>query len=442
MQPGLVERPAAADRESRRVQGGDDGRRAIGVDPLDGDRVGPDRLGDCARDGGEQVAQRGAFGHEGRHLPERCVLLLQPGNRVRGCATRTRLLDTTPWPILVPCVGGERIVPRVKRRPTIRDVAERAGVSIATVSRALNDKGEVSSETRDRVREVARGVGYRADPTARSLVTQTTGLIGVVVGDNAGHRDLSLVFFGNVLAAISRRLARSAYDPLLLQPEEVGVDHRFDAAILIGIDDDDPLIADLASRDVPLVGVDVRCGSERTAFVGSDHSEGVRLALVHLHALGHRRIAHVAGARNTVAGSERLRAFRNEAEALGLEVRDELVREGDFSSESGYRETCALLALAEPPTAIIAASDLMALAALQAIRDAGLEPRRDVAVVGFDDLEAAALAYPPLTTIRQDREKLGTIAATRAIELLEKPERAGPRTTILPVELVVRASSS
>jgi LacI family transcriptional regulator len=328
----------------------------------------------------------------------------------------------------------------VKRRPTIRDVAERAGVSVATVSRALNDKDDVSPETRRRVREVARGVGYSADPTARSLATQTTGLVAVVVGDNAGHRDLSLVFFGKVLAAISRRLAGSRHDPLLLQPEEVGRDHRFDAAILIGIDADDPLIAELAAQEVALVGVDVRCGGARSAFVGSDHADGVRLALGHLHALGHRRVAHLAGAQNTVAGAERLRAFRREAEALGLDAAPELVRQGDFSSASGYRDTCALLALPERPTAIVAASDLMALAALQAIRDAGLQPGSDVAVVGFDDLEAAALAHPPLTTIRQDRQELGTTAAARAIELIEGGE--APATTVLPVELVVRGSSS
>src|SRR5919204_391299 len=116
------------------------------------------------------------------------------------------------------------------------------------------------------------------------------------------------------------------------------------------------------------------------------------------------------------------------------------VREGDFTSASGYRETCALLALDERPTAIVAASDLMALAALQAIRDAGLQPGSDVAVVGFDDLEAAALAHPPLTTIRQDREKLGTIAAERAMELIEHAD-VRPSDTILPVELVVRGSS-
>ena len=138
---------------------------------------------------------------------------------------------------------------------------------------------------------------------------------------------------------------------------------------------------------------------------------------------------------------QRLEAFRREAKTLGLDESDELVRQGDFSSASGYRETCALLALAERPTAIVAASDLMALAALQAIRDAGLEPGRDVAVVGFDDLEAAALAHPPLTTVRQDRRELGTLAATRALELIEHPD-VELRDTVLPVELVVRGSSA
>jgi LacI family transcriptional regulator len=329
----------------------------------------------------------------------------------------------------------------VSRRPTIRDVAERAGVSIATVSRVLNDRADVSAETREKVRQVAQSVGYSADPAARALATQRTQLVAVVVGDNAGHRDLSLVFFGKVLAAISRRLAHSDYEALLLQAVDVSLQHRIDAAILIGVDDDDPLIAELTSRHVPLVGVDVRIGGGRTAYVGSDHADGVRLALAHLYALGHRRIAHLGGASNTVAGADRIVAFRRECERLDLALSDDYVREADFSSASGYRETCALLALPERPTAIVAASDLMALAALQAIRDVGLQPGGDVAIVGFDDLEAAALAYPPLTTIRQDRQELGTVAAERAIELIEDPD-ATPPPTVLPVELVVRASSA
>jgi LacI family transcriptional regulator len=299
----------------------------------------------------------------------------------------------------------------------------------------------VSAETRARVREAARSLGYAADPAGRALASQRTRLVGVIVGDNAGHRDLSLVFFGKVLAAIARRLEESSYEPLLLAMPLAAQHHRVDAVVVIGIDEDDPLIARLVEHEVPIVGVDVHCPGSRTAFVGSDHAAGIRLALAHLHTLGHRRIAHIAGATNTLAGSERLAAFREETERLELALPAGYVRVGDFSTASGYREACALLALDEPPTAIVAASDLMALAALQAIRDAGREPGRDVALVGFDDLEAAALAYPPLTTIRQDRRELGALAAARAIELSEDPDAPLP-PTVVPVELVVRASSA
>jgi len=325
----------------------------------------------------------------------------------------------------------------VTARPTIRDVAHRAGVSIATVSRVLNEKGDVRSTTRQRVQAAATELGYSVDSVGRALASQRTRLIGVFVGDNAGHRDLSLMFFGKVLAAISRRLAQHGYEPLLLQDADAGGAHRFDAAVVIGVDEDDPVVLDLFAREVPVVGVDVECHGPHASFVGSDHGAGVRLALAHLRALGHRRIAHIAGATNTLAGAQRLGAF---LDSCPDQPRD-YVRQGDFSSASGYAEASALLVLDEPPTAIVAASDLMALAALQAIWESGRRPGRDVAVVGFDDLEAAALAHPPLTTVRQDRHELGATAAECAIDLVERPDGV-VRRVVLPVELVVRASSS
>ena len=322
-------------------------------------------------------------------------------------------------------------------RPTIRDVAQRAGVSIATVSRVLNEKGDVRSTTRERVQTAATELGYSVDSVGRALASQRTRLVGVFVGYNAGHRDLSLMFFGKVLAAISRRLSQAGYEPLLLQDADAGGAHRFDAALLIGVDEDDPIVVDLLERDVPIVGVDVDCHGDRSAFVGSDHAAGVRLALAHLRALGHRRIAHISGATNTLAGAQRLEAFLDSC----TDQPEEYVRRGDFSSASGYRETAALLMLEDPPTAIVCGSDLMALAALQAIWESGARPGRDIAVVGFDDLEAAALAHPPLTTIRQDRHELGIIAAESAIDLVERSDGV-PRRVVLPVELVVRASSA
>src|SRR5205085_2148396 len=279
---------------------------------------------------------------------------LPPCAACRASWSRRLGVIVTQNPATVEGTSTIHIVRPVSDRPTIRNVAERAGVSIATASRALNDKGDVSEQTRERVREAARSLGYSVDRSARALVTQRTRVVAIVVGDNAGHRDLSLIFFGKVLAAISHRLAQSSYDPLLLQPLDIDLSHRFGAAVLIGVNDDDPLVAELAARQVPLVGVDVRCASVRAAYVGSDHAGGVQLALAHLHALGHRRIAHLAGAVNTVAGSERLETFVRESRRLDLDIPNDYVRRGDFSSASGYRETCALLALADRPTAIVA----------------------------------------------------------------------------------------
>ena len=319
-------------------------------------------------------------------------------------------------------------------RPTIRHVAERAGVSVATVSRALNDKRDVSVQTRERVREAARSLGYSADRTARALVTQQTRLVAAVVGDNAGHRDLSLIFFGKVLAAISHRLAQSRYDPLLLQPLDVDPHQRFDAAILIGVDNDDPLVAELAARDVPLVGVDVRCPGKRTAYVGSDHAGGVRLALAHLHVLGHRRIAHVAGAQNTVAGIERLRPFRDEAARLGLDC---------APTTSGGR----LLLSVGLPGGMRAARALRATdgdrgrirsdgaRGLQAIREAGLEPGKMSRSSGsttsrlLPSVSAAHHDPPGPARARDARRGEGD-----RVDRIPRRRRA----TAVPVELVVQ----
>jgi LacI family transcriptional regulator len=334
-------------------------------------------------------------------------------------------------------------------RPTIRDVAARAGVSVATVSRVMNEKEDVSDDARRRVRAAAITLGYARGAGARPSASRRNGLIGVVVGDSCGHPDLTVMFFGKVLAAISRRLGRSGYEPVLLPADDDRADlharqphlaRRFDATILIGVDNRAPVVHEVIEAELPCVGVDVHCDSPRAGYVGSDNFEGIRLGVRHLYALGHRRIAHIAGAQNTVAGSERLESFQSEAEVFDLDVPDDYIAVGDFSSGSGYREACALLALSSPPSAIVVGSDLMALAAVRAVWEFGLQPGRDVAIVGFDDLEAAALSHPPLTTIRQDRDALGALAADHVIELAEDPQ-AVPRTTLLPVELVVRASS-
>ena len=321
-------------------------------------------------------------------------------------------------------------------RVTIAELARRSGVSKGTVSRALNGYDDVNPATRERITQLARELGYEPDGPARALRTRRSLLVAAYLG-RCGT-DLSQPFFRPVLAALSTRLRAAGYGVMDVEgTADVGHIRRggLDGAVVMSMDPDNPLIAALDAAGIPCVGVDVAIA----AHVAADNRGGTALAVRHLAQLGHRRIAAIAGIQTTLAGRERLEGYRTGLAAELLPYDPALVAFGDYSAASGEDAVARLLPVG--PTAIVAASDLMALAALQAIWDSGLQPGKDVAVVGFDDLEAAALAHPPLTTIRQDRQALGTLAATRVIELIEHAD-APAGTTLLPVELVVRASSA
>ena len=242
------------------------------------------------------------------------------------------------------------------------------------------------------------------------------------------------------------------YDVLLFATEQPGSSrdgahsylrrarhHNVDGIVLMGVDRSDPEVKKLVEADIPLIGVDLDVAGPRATHVGSDSVGGARLAVKHLHRLGHRRIATIAGPQDSKPGADRLVGFRAEVHNLGLEARPEYEQTGDFYIESGERAMRALLALPEPPTAVFAAADLMAVGAMKAVREAGLGVPDDIAVVGFDDIQLASLLDPALTTVRQDKVGVGTAAARALMEQIEHPETT-PAALTLPVELVVRAS--
>ena len=207
----------------------------------------------------------------------------------------------------------------------------------------------------------------------------------------------------------------------------------------MGVDRNDPEVAKLVESEIPLIAVDLDIGGPRASYVASDNVGGARLAVRHLHKLGHRRIATIAGPPDSKPGADRLLGFRAEVQALGLESRHEYEQVGDFYAESGEAAMRALLELAEPPTAVFAAADLMAVGAINTAHAAGLSVPGDLAVVGFDDIQLAPFLNPPLTTIRQDKLGLGLAAARALVEQIESPEITPPVLTV-PVELVVRAT--
>src|SRR5215218_731706 len=335
---------------------------------------------------------------------------------------------------------------------TIQQLAAKSGVSVATVSRALNGSPEVSETTRERIIALAQELDYTPSAAARTLVSRRSHMVGVVLETGPGHPDLKHPFFQEVLVGLKNGAGARGYDLLLFASEEPGngfggthsylrraEHHGVDGAIVMGFDGD-PEIVRLAASSVPCIAVDADLDGPRTGYVMSENREGAALAVRHLHELGHRRIATITGSLRTKPGSDRIDGYREELERLGLEPRDEYVVEGDFYDESGYRGTRQLLELDEPPTALFAASDQMAAGALRAANELGVAVPAGLAVVGFDDIALASLIQPQLTTVRQDMQALGEAAAEGLSRLIDDPD-AEPVRQLVPTELVVRASS-
>jgi LacI family transcriptional regulator len=340
-----------------------------------------------------------------------------------------------------------------EERVTIRQLARLSGVSIGTVSRALNGYVDVRPETRERIMRLARELDYTPAAAARSLVTQRSHVIGVFLETGEGHPDLQHPFFHEVLGALKKRIGAEGFDLLLFASERPGNGygphsylkrarhHSVEGVVMMGVDPEDPEVGRVVRADLPCVGVDVQLEGPATEVVMSDNVDGAAEAVRHLHALGHRRIATITGMIDRRPGIDRLRGFRTAIQEFGLAYRDEYVAYGDFYFESGRAATARLLALPEPPTAIFAAADLTALGAIRAATEAGLSVPDDLSVVGFDDIQIASHVNPPLTTVRQDKAGLGTAAADALIALIEGgTDRTGLVT--LPVELVARGSTA
>jgi LacI family transcriptional regulator len=302
------------------------------------------------------------------------------------------------------------------------------------------------------VLDAAKTLDYAPSAAARTLVRQRSQLIGVVLFTGFEHPDIGHPFFQDVLVGVKHAIGLQGYDVLLFATEQPGANqgaphsyfrrarhHRVDGVVLMGVDRGDPEVERLVQSQTPVIGVDLDIAGSHASWVASDNVGGARLAVRHLHALGHTRIATITGAAESRPGADRLLGYRAELQALGLDPRPGYVQVGDFYRESGEASMRALLALPERPTAVFVAADMMAVGAIEAVRSAGLRVPEDVAVVGFDDMQLAPFIDPPLTTIRQDRTGLGLAAGHALIEQIEHPERALAALT-LPVELIVRRS--
>lgn len=335
----------------------------------------------------------------------------------------------------------------MNRKVTIGDVAARAGVSKSAVSFVFNGRPGVGDEARVRILEAARALDWRPDARARALSRSRAQALGLVI-----RRDPELLsadpFFPQFVAGVESFLSTVGYALVLQVVDGAHAEReaysrfaneaRVDGVFLTDLRVDDDRPEQLSALGMPRVLLGVGAGNGDTAPISLDDGAGIRRAVRHLHALGHQRIAHVTGASGYVHSRTRRDAWADELERLGL--MPDLVAAADFAGASGARATHELLDHPQPPTAIIYANDLMAIAGISAAMDRGVHVPRDLSIVGFDDIPLAPYVIPPLTTVRQDVFRWGHECARTLVAIVEGREPGA--ADLPPVEFIVRGSTA
>jgi LacI family transcriptional regulator len=327
---------------------------------------------------------------------------------------------------------------------TLKDVAREAQVSTATVSRVINGHGNVTDATRARILGIVERLHYVPDSAARSLSTGLTNTVGVLLPDLHGE------FFSEIIRGIDQAARRRGLHLLLSGVHGSAAEAalairalkgRVDGLLIMSPYADSAFLMNHSAGDTPavLINSPVR-GHSHSSFC-LDNRGGARDMVRHLAAVGHRRIAFIAGPQDNFDATERLAGYCEAIRALGPGVR-EFVLPGDFSEDSGYRAAERLLALDERPDAVFAANDMTALGCLRAFTEAGVSVPGDVALAGFDDIPLARFVTPALTTVRVPMAELGARALDGVADAVSAPRMTPTSTEMVATELVVRASSA
>ncbi|MCM1185556.1 MAG: LacI family transcriptional regulator [Lachnoclostridium sp.] len=326
---------------------------------------------------------------------------------------------------------------------SLKDISKICGVSVATVSKALNDHKDIGEDTKKHIRQVAKEIGYSPNLSARALKTNRTYEIGVLFMDDA-LSGLTHDYFSRVLDSFKRSAEKSGYDITFInacrnrEGRMSYLEHcryrGFDGVMLACIDVSDPEVIELVQSDIPMVTIDYLFNN-RIAVI-SDNVAGMRELLEYIYGKGHRKVAYIHGAKSAVTDS-RLTSFYNTAEKLGMEVPEEYIGEAAYrNTEDTYQVTNELLDLQNPPTCIIFPDDFAAFGGINAIRDRNLRIPEDVSVAGYDGINAARHIQPSLTTIRQDTEQMGCVAARELISLIERPKTTIVEQIVIPGSLI------
>ena len=333
---------------------------------------------------------------------------------------------------------------RMTRPVTIRDVAQRAKVSISTVSRVLNAPGKVREDKRKKVEEAIQTLGFRPNEMARGLLKKQTGGLGVILPYVGGE------FFSEFLTSIDKAAQENGFFLMIstshrntkaMEKVLQNMSSRVDGILVMASDGTPDMIKSLAHGPWPVIFVNTDALELGLESINFDNFAGAYKATKHLIELGHERIAMLMGPTHSYDARERLRGYRAALEDSGLPTDPALELAGDFTPEAGYTAAHKLIELDPRPTAVFGANDQSTIVLMSVVRTFGIKIPEELSVVGFDDIPASRYSAPPLTSVRVPISEVGRTAITRLVEVIRE-EPASPSSHILPVELIIRESTA
>lgn len=331
---------------------------------------------------------------------------------------------------------------------SMKVIAQRCNVSVATVSKALSDRGDIGEETKNRIRQAAKELGYVPNVAARALKTKRSYNIGVLFEEEAGS-GLTHEYFSGVLNGLKIQVEQQHYDLTFINTafedsEMSYLDHakyrNFDGIAVICCDDyESPQVQELLRSNIPTVTVDYI--HQNCTAVLSNNIKGMEELVRYIYSQGHRKIAYIHGQSGSYVTKDRLASFYRITEELGLKIGPDYVREARYMETQGAaEETKKLLDLKEAPTCIIYPDDMALIGGRNVITERGMRIPEDISIAGYDGIRMSQLLHPRLTTIRQDTERIGREAAHRLIQSIETPKTALVERVVIEGELLTGES--
>lgn len=325
----------------------------------------------------------------------------------------------------------------------IKEVAKRANVSTATVSRTINESEKVDPKTAARVKKAIRELNFYPNTHARTLVSGRSRMLGLIISD------ITNPFFPELVKSFEDQALHHGQDVIIgntdYQPKRMAacirrmLERKVDGVAILTSETNSESLEELTRRNIPVVLLDAARTSSHSATVRIDYAQGIQEALQHLFSLKHERIAFIAGPLNLPSARIRQTAFIEGIKGAGIALQPAMIQQGNHRIDGGLAAMEALLKLKRRPTGVICSNDLTAIGALGAVNDAGLKVPDDISLVGFDDIAFAHLTQPPLTTVLLSRTQIATTAFT-ALERLIRDEKE-TQDYVIPTHLIVRAST-